>query len=135
MKRLIYLTLLLTALVGCKHKYTYIEISKEYGSVRELEKNTIKAKTDSIAYLEAYRSFCISLSSESEVRKSSSDYSHILGFKLMDSKGKAVVMPMSFESKQKQQKALESLIFNLFKPDDIAKTKLENFKRTELLID
>lgn len=134
MKKLILLTLILVSFACCKKKYTYVEISKEYGSVLETEE-PIKARNDSIAYLAAYRKFCISLSAESGVRGVGyPDYSRVLGFVLLDRNGQKVTSPMQILSMIKKVEEVENSVFGFLVIDSVAKVKLYNFKTLELLI-
>lgn len=67
MKNTLLFGILIITLVSCEQskKYEYVELgTKEsiFGGTERDEKDgvTIRAKTDSIAYLEAYQKFCIS---------------------------------------------------------------------------
>jgi len=127
MKKLIYVILICFALFSCKQEYTYVEIGN--GQSKE---TVIKHENDSVAYLEAYKTFCTSLAAEAMTRKASPDYSAISAFQLFDKSGKFVKAPFTAASKIQHEKDIEDRVFGALGKDDVAIDKLYKFKTLEL---
>lgn len=127
MKKLFGIALIAVFFVSCSKKYDYTEIRIDGN-----KEVVIKAKNDSMAYLEAYKKFCILLYAESKTRESVPGYSSVIGFKLFDKNGKIVKAPFSVESKIQHEKDIEERVFGILKVDTIAKIKLYKFKILEL---
>jgi hypothetical protein len=130
MKKLLHIALIALFFVSCSKKYDYTEIRSD--GDKEV---VIEAKNDSVAYLEAYKKFCISLAAEAMTRKAYSGYSSISGFKLFDKKGKIVKAPFTVESKIQHEKDIEERVFGPLGIDDIALKKLYRFKTLELQLE
>ena len=76
MKKILLLISAIVLLTSCENekKYRYIETVRELSivggpSTKEKDEKIISAQTDSAAYIEAYRHFCISQKAYSELRK------------------------------------------------------------------
>ncbi len=82
----------LLVMVSCENKYSYIEIVKDKGVQSgkytdiEKEPETIKAENDSLAYIQAFRKFCVAVY-VNEVRYKASNTRYIIpiDFKLLNS--------------------------------------------------
>lgn len=113
--------LLLTCVImsGCQKKYQYVEDVIErsvlYG-IHEKEKDAeeIKASNDTMAYIAAYRKFCISQSVYNKmVDEGFGEYLDMpLGFKLYNSEGKDI-SDIYFLTKAEKEKEISSLLLNL----------------------
>lgn len=118
MKQILFVVatfLLLTSCVNDK-KYRYVETVRELSivggaSTKEKEEKIISALSDSAAYIEAYRMFCISQKTYSELRKKGmGEYLAIpISFKLYNEKGEDI-SNISFYSRLEQEKILEERI-------------------------
>lgn len=94
MKNLLLFICALVLLTACNKKYRYVKIVREQSvlggsSVTEKDEETITASSDSAAYIEAFRNYCISQKVYSDMRKKGmADYLDIpIGFKLYNSEG------------------------------------------------
>ena len=118
MKKTLYLVLILV-LISCKENYTYIEIIDEksiFGDVEETTKESeiIKAKNDSLAYLEAYKKFQISLKIAKEMKEASGDiYKFPKNFRIENSEGKSIKYSISSENRKKAEAELDKIINRL----------------------
>ena len=101
--------LLLTIfLESCEFKkpYKYIQINRYEGVLRnkgvtEEDPITIRATSDSAAYLRAYKSYCISLAVNSYVISVGGEISSTpLGFKLLNKEGNDISTTVYFENKE-----------------------------------
>lgn len=144
MRKLSFFVLLLTMILfeSCEHKksYKYIEVISDesvFGGVeiKEKEPKTIMAISDSVAYLEAYQSFCISQKVNNDMKEAMGKvYSVPLKFKLIDKAGNDITNSVNFENKEKLEKEIEERIFsrsNSIKEsiDRSKEEKIESFKR------
>lgn len=97
MKVLLFSFLVIFVFSGCNKSYKYVEIVKEKSVLsnsyeqKEKEAKNIIAKNDSIAYLEAYKKFLISLKVSKEMKAAGMEFASIpIRFSLYDDKGKEV---------------------------------------------
>lgn len=103
---------------GNNKNYKYIEVDQESNvlsgtEVKEHDPITIRAATDSAAYLDAYERFCIGVKVDRDMVKSFGKSSSApLRFKLLNESG-TDVSTITFSSKQAKQKEIESRIFSL----------------------
>lgn len=114
-------------LSSCKKNYKYTEIIDEktiFGRVKETAKDPemIKAKNDSLAYLEAYKKFQISLKIAKEMKEASGHiYKFPKDFKIENSEGKSIKYSMSIENRKRAEAELDKIIErlpNFFKKDE-----------------
>lgn len=117
MKRIITALILILLISSCTRRYKYVEIIREhqiFGGARIATKEeiTIRAKSDTAAYLEAYEKFCISKvvyfgMKERYGMPELLDYP--IGFKLYNSKG-IDISDIRFISKSEQQQIIEEKV-------------------------
>ena len=118
MKKYFYLVLILF-ICGCKKSYTYVEIIDErsiFGNIEEKEEEPekIKAKNDSLAYIEAYKKFNISLKNAKDAKAASGNiYKYPKDFKILNSDGKSVKYSISNKNREKIETELDLIIDNL----------------------
>lgn len=114
MKKILLLITVTVLLISCENekKYRYVETVRELkvvggASTMEKEKKIISAPSDSAAYIEAYREFCISQKAYSELRKKGmGEYLDVpISFKLYNEKGEDI-SNISFDSRLEQEKKL-----------------------------
>jgi hypothetical protein len=130
-------------LISCNNKksYKYVEIVNEEGilggtTTKEKETKEIKAATDSAAYLEAYRKFCISLKVNRDMKQSlGTVYSTPKDFKLYNEEGLDITNSIFFIDKDKREKEIEGEIFSMRNTiqesvDRSKKEKVELYKHT-----
>lgn len=128
------------ALSSCDKSYKYVEKVSDEGilggiSTKEKEEKIIKAKSDSIAYLEAFKMFCISLKTDKDMLESFGKSSSItIGFKLINDKGEDITNTTIFVSKQKRMYEIEKQVFSLENSFEEAiknneKDKIEELKK------
>lgn len=142
-RHIIAVLILLSAFTSCENKksYKYVEVVEEEGlfggsDTKEKDPKTIKAATDSAAYLEAYQSFCISLKVDKDMKQSLGKvYSTPTKFKLYNDKGSEITNTVFFADKDKREKEIEENIFSLDNiiqesVDKSKKEKNESFKQT-----
>ena len=91
MKVLLFSFLAIFVFSSCNKSYKYVEIVKERSILsssyneKEKEAKNIMAKNDSIAYLEAYKKFCISLKVSKEMKDAGMEFASIpIRFSLYD---------------------------------------------------
>ena len=112
---------LLSFFTSCDNKksYKYVEVASEEGllggaTTKEKDPKTIKATTDSAAYLEAFQTFCISLKVHGDMKKSfGTVYSKPKEFKLYNSEGTEISNTIFFADKDKREKEIEDKIFSM----------------------
>lgn len=134
---------LLSILISCSRKknYKYVEIVEEEGilggsSTKEKDPKTIKASTDSAAYLEAYQNFCISQKVYRDMKQSLGKvYSTPTMFKLYNEKGNDITNIVFFVDKDKLKKEIEVKIYSIKNTiqeaiDKSKQEKIESFKKT-----
>lgn len=126
MKKIYFLVLILI-LSSCKKNYKYTEIIDEKSIFVEVEETAkdpeiIKAKNDSLAYLEAYKKFQISLKIAKEMKEASVDiYKLPKDFEIENSEGKSIKYSISGENRKKAEAELDKIIKrlpNFFKEDN-----------------
>jgi hypothetical protein len=97
--------------------YKYVEITSEqsaYGGAvdKEKEAKIIKAKSDSAAYLDAYKSFCISLKVNKDIQEAlGSGTSTPVYFKLLNDNGEDIVNTIYFVGKEIRENEIKEQIF------------------------
>lgn len=121
MKKLLLMGTLIITVVSCQQSknYEYVELgAKEsiFGGTERDEKDRviIRAKTDSIAYLEAFQKFCIS-------EKVSKDMEDVYGasatkptdFKLLDEQGNNIALTINFDKIDSLKMSVRSRIFEM----------------------
>lgn len=127
---LIATTIILSACnMQTKRNYKYVERVREQSvlggsSIKDKEEKTISANSDSAAYLEAYKKYCISQKVYNDMRKEGmGEYLDIpVGFKLYNSDGEDITN-IIFESKLSEEEAIESSILAM---DNVAKRSNSN---------
>jgi len=135
MKKLIGLLFIAISMTSCMNKYEYVEIVEEtliFGGVETKEKETkiIRANSDSAAYLEAYKNFCISLKVNNDMKQSlGSTYSTPIDFKLLNDKGIDVSKTIFFDSKDKRENEIRESIFSR---SNSIQESVENNKKQEV---
>lgn len=115
---------LMLILLSCDKKYTYIETIKEKSLLgnsyteKERDPDVIKAKNDTLAYLQAYRNFCISLKVYDDMKKKgSASYFQPINFKILNENGSDITN-IDFVTKKSQHKIIMDCIFELGLPSD-----------------
>ena len=120
MKKII-LILLLIAFASCqnKKKYKYIETVNDESITGEIEKKdedpiVFESDNDSLAYLEAYRKFCISqkIFFDSKM-KSIKTYTEPLEYKIFDADGKDITMNQFKFSIEKAKEEIRKSIISM----------------------
>lgn len=142
-KHILPILLLFALFTSCDSKktYKYVEVVSEQGisgSVTTKEKypTTIKASSDSAAYLNAYQTFCISLKVTADMKHTyGSVFATPTGFKLFDDKDVDITNSILFVDKNKKEKEIEDRIFsraNSFQEsvDRREKERIESFIQT-----
>ena len=125
MKKLLGLLIGVMLLCACNEgrvflkKYTYVEKLREpslFGSfsIKEKEEVVIEAESDSAAYLEAYKKFCISQKVYYDMKKKEmAEYLGVpVSFKLYNENGEDI-SSMTFASKTTQEKEISSEILSM----------------------
>lgn len=149
MNRIIFIAVLLMLITSCSSnnkKYKYVEIVKSqsiFDGSREIKENEpveIMAPTDSDAYLDAFRKFCISLSvHESWVKKGNGGFSsEPLRFALYDENGIDIVPSISFAGKEAKEAEIRKNIMEIDIDEDKSTSeqltaKVDSAKIKELL--
>lgn len=137
MKKILQLILLITITTSCDQskKYEYVEIGlKEslFGGTERDEKDavTIRAKTDSIAYLEAYQKFCISEKVSQDMKEALGSSSSVpTDFKLIDEQGNNVALLIDFRGIDSLKNDIRTRIFDM---KNSLKETVENNKQKEV---
>lgn len=152
MKKVMLLIAATIVLSACnmqvKKNYKYVERVREQSvlggsSIKEKEEKTISASSDSAAYLEAYKKYCISLKVYNDMRKEGmGQYIDIpIGFKLYNSDGEDIT-DIYFNSRLTEEEAIESSILamdnvvkrsNNSKQTKVEEAKIDSVKIKELL--
>ncbi len=101
-----------------EREYQYFEINKVKGiggsKTEVLEPEVIKAFTDSAAYLEAYKSFCISLRVWKEMEAGLGfSTSTPTNFKLLNDAGVDIVNTVKFQGKEEQEVKIAEKVFSM----------------------
>lgn len=116
MKRVLFSFLVIFVFSSCNKSYKYVEIIKERSILgesyeqKEKEAKNIIAKNDSIAYLEAYKKFCISLKVSKEMKDAGMEFASIpIRFSLYDDKGKEVKVYVDNKILDEIEKQIASL--------------------------
>lgn len=129
-------------LLSCEKSYKYVEVVEEKGllggasQTKEKDPKTISAANDSIAYLEAYEDFCISLKVNKDMQEAmGNNYTTPIRFKLLNDKNEDIALLVSMKDKTKQEEEIKNKIFAL--PNNIKETinkgkeeNAESFKKT-----
>ena len=142
MKQLLFIFAAIILLTSCEKKYRYVETVRELSiaggpSIKEKEEKIISAQTDSAAYIEAYREFCISQKAYSELRKKGMG-EHLgipIGFKLYDEKGEDI-SNIHFASRlEQEEKIAERIMTRNYAKDNSnsSVSKVDSAKIEELL--
>lgn len=119
MKKILLIVAIAASLLsGCQKKYQYVEEVIEHsilGGIKESTKDpeNIKATNDTLAYINAYRKYCISQSVyQKMVNEGYGEYLDIpIGFELYNSAGEDI-SNIYFTTKNKREKEIESLFAN-----------------------
>ncbi len=128
-------------ILSCEKKYKYIQIDTEESvlggvSTQEKEAKIITAANDSIAYLEAYRNFCIAEKVNKDMLGALGKvYSTPLKFKLYNENGQDVANSVTFPGKENREEEIKKEVFALPNSvaesvDKITQDKLANTKKT-----
>jgi hypothetical protein len=119
---LLSISILLFLLSSCSNKkeYKYIEIVEEkqlLGSgtdTKEKDEKIIKAENDSIAYLDAYEDFCISVKVNKDMKEAMGSSAYLpLRFKLINEEGVNIANTIAIAGKEELEKEIESRIFSM----------------------
>jgi hypothetical protein len=143
MKKLLLLVIFISIITSCEQskKYEYVEIGQNeslFGGTERNEKDTIiiRAKNDSIAYLEAYQKFCISEKVSQDTKEALGSSSTIpMDFKLIDEQGNNVALLINFERIDSLKNDVRTRIFNMKNSlketvDNNKEKEIKNFKNT-----
>ena len=138
--------IILSAFASCDNNksYKYVEVVEEEGllggsDTKDKDPKTINATTDSAAYLEAYKDFCISQKVNRDMKESLGKvYSTPTRFKLYNDKGLEITNSVFFTDKDKREKEIEESIFSMKNTiqdavDNNKKEKAESFKQTAIV--
>jgi hypothetical protein len=145
-KQFIVVFLCLSAFTSCNNQknYKYIEVIEEEGvfggtAIKEERPKMIKASTDSTAYLEAYKNFCISLKVNRDMKQSLGKvYSTPIKFKLYNEKGVEITNTVPLSDKVSLEKRIEGEIFSMKNTiqdaaDKNKEEEIESFKKAILV--
>ena len=129
---------LITFLTSCDKSYKYVEKVREESilggtDIKENDVETIKAKDDSTAYLEAFKKFCISVKVNKDmVQSMGKTYSTPLSFKILNDKGEDITNTTLFANRIQCEKEIEEQIFSMRNSIQDAVDNNENEKTIEL---
>jgi hypothetical protein len=133
MKKII-LFLFLSFMVSCNlnnKNYKYIAIVEEEGLMggterKEQEPKIIEAENDSIAYLEAYKDFCIALKVSGDMKSSYGTSSNTpIEFRLLNEKDEDITNLVAFKGKELKEKEIKDQIFSM---DNSVQKSVDNYK-------
>jgi hypothetical protein len=145
MKQFIFIVILIITIISCRQltekKYEYIELEAEESlqgniEINEKDKEIIWAKNDSIAYLKAYRKFCISEKVVQDIEEAIEySASKPTDFKLLDEDGKDITILIDFDKIDSLKADIRSSIFdkkNTMKEsiNEARDKEISNFKKT-----
>ncbi len=143
MKKLLLLVLLTIIISACEQSknYEYVELGlKEsiFGGIEQDEKDAvvIKAKNDSIAYLEAYQKFCISEKVAQDMQEAlGSSSTKPTDFKLIDEQGNNIALLINFDGIDSLKNDVRNRIFEMKNSlketvDNNKEKEIETFKNT-----
>jgi len=103
---LIVLSLLLVFLYSCKNNYEYVEFERiVFDNSNDLNKKEavkIKAKNDTMAYIEAFEKFCISQKTYEITNEDGTAYSKPVKFHIYDEKGNDI-SDVNFKTKELEE--------------------------------
>lgn len=128
-------------LLSCKsnHSYKYIEFVREAGllggpaEIKNKEPKLIEAENDSAAYLDAYKTYCISQKVTQDMAKTMGQvYSTPVGFKVLNDKGADITNAVFFPGKAKQEQEIKENIFAMRNTIQDAFDKNKEDKANEL---
>lgn len=115
---MLYLLVIVT-FTSCKKTYTYVEVVNRtdiLGSngIALKEEETIRSRSDTSAYLEAYKRFCISLKAYSimEEQGASKYLDKPLDFRLLNS-NQEDISNISFQTKSDEENRISKQIFSI----------------------
>jgi hypothetical protein len=119
MKKNLFLVLLITTITSCEQskKYEYVEIGQKeslFGGTERDEKDAviIRAKNDSIAFLDAYQKFCISGKMQQDMKEALGFSSTTpTDFKLIDEQGNNVALLINFDRIDSLKNSVRNRIF------------------------
>lgn len=135
MKKIVLLYFLIFVSISCESnkKYQYVETIQEIGTLAtpiptKEDPEIINAKSDSAAFIKAFRRFCSSQKFEQDFAEA---YDNILkeiplSFKLLDEEGNNIANTITFKNKDSIEKAIKKNIFS--EPNSILKRKKERHK-------
>lgn len=131
---LLVMLLLTIFLESCEFKkpYKYIEIIRYEGALRnkgveEKDPKTIRAISDSAAYVEAYRSYCISLAVNSYlISRGKEIYYTQMGFKLINNEGNDISSTVYFENKEAIEEEIMDKMYRIIMESDKSANSLPN---------
>lgn len=140
--KITYLLAFVVILSSCEKSYKYVEVVEEKGllgsaaQVKEKDPKIISAANDSIAYLEAYEDFCISLKVNKDMQETmGNNYTTPIRFKLLNDKNEDIALLVSMKDKAIKEEEIKNKIFAL--PNSIKETtnkgeegNAEGFKKT-----
>src|SRR5690606_19589130 len=136
------LQFLILMFFSCQNKYEYIEIGTKKsifgGTEREVKDGlTIRAKTDSIAYMKAYLRFCISEKMYEDIDEvyGNTSIAKPINFELIDKQGNDIALFIDFDKIDSLKTALRSRVFkmeNTMKKsaDENGKNKISDFRNS-----
>lgn len=140
----ITLFLFLSFMISCNlnnKNYKYIAIVEEEGLMggterKEQEAKIIEAENDSLAYLEAYKDFCIALKVSGDMKSSyGSSLNTPIEFRLLNEKDEDITNLVAFKDKELKEKEIKDQIFSMENAvqksvDNYKNEKDANFKKT-----
>lgn len=140
--KITYLIAIILIISSCKKSYKYVEIVEKKdvlggnSQIKEEDPKTISAENDSIAYLEAYEDFCISVKVNKDMQESMGNtFSTPIRFKLLNDKNEDIALLVSITDKMKREEEINNKIFSL--PNSIREAvdkgkheNVDNFKKT-----
>ena len=142
MKQLLFIFAAIVLLTSCEKKYRYIETVRELkivggASTTEKEKKIITAPSDSVAYIEAYREFCMSQKAYSDLRKKGmGEYLGVpISFKLYNEKGEDI-SNIHFNTRLEQEEKIAKRFMtkdNLVGYSNGSESKVDSAKIKDLL--
>ncbi len=120
-RKVLNLLLIITFLVSCEtgKTYKYIEVDEEDGilggkETKEKNEKSISASSDSAAYVEAYKNFCIAVQVNKNMKQSlGTVYSTPITFKLLNDKGEDISKTILFTDKVKREKEIADQISSM----------------------
>jgi len=136
MKIKLILLFFILLVLSCQKRYEYIELRTKksfFGESERVVKNseTIRAKNDSIAYMEAYLKFCINEKMFEDIEEvfDNPGIAKPISFKLIDKQGNDIALFINFDKIDSLKTALRS---SVFKMENISKRIADKNRESEI---